>query len=89
MTGCRVECATVGVYLGTTGIFVGDTVDVLVNMDINDWMGRKSLQIIIRDIIVATSHKSTDFASANSSSLNLIVFHLFLLLGSIELNQHR
>ena len=42
----------------STGIFVGDTVDILFNMDINDWMGRKSLQIIIRDIIVATSQKS-------------------------------
>ena len=42
----------------STGIFVGDTVDVLINMDINDWMGRKSLQIIIRDITVATSQKS-------------------------------
>ena len=42
----------------STGIFVGDTVDVLFNMDINDWMGRKSLQIIIRDIKVTASQKS-------------------------------
>ena len=42
----------------STGIFVGDTVDVLFNMDINDWMGRKSLQIVIRDIAVTASQKS-------------------------------
>jgi single-stranded-DNA-specific exonuclease len=42
----------------STGIFVGDTVDILFNVDINDWMGRKSLQIIIRDISVSYSQKT-------------------------------
>ena len=40
------------------GVLVGDTVDILFNIDINDWMGRKSLQIIIRDICVSSSQKT-------------------------------
>ncbi len=31
-------------------IFVGDKVDVMFNLDINEWNGRKSLQLIVRDI---------------------------------------
>ena len=42
----------------STGVFVGDVVDILFNVDINDWMGRKSLQIIIKDIIVSSSQKN-------------------------------
>ncbi len=42
----------------STGISVGDTVNIIFNLDINDWQGRKSLQIIIRDIAVAASSKS-------------------------------
>lgn len=42
----------------STGIFVGDTVDILFNIDINDWLGRKSLQIIIRDIAISSSQES-------------------------------
>lgn len=41
----------------STGVYVGDTVDILFNIDINNWMGRKSLQIIIRDINVVASQK--------------------------------
>jgi len=41
----------------STGVFVGDTVDILFNIDINNWLGRKSLQIIIRDINVVKSQK--------------------------------
>jgi single-stranded-DNA-specific exonuclease len=32
------------------GIYVGDTVDILFNIDINEWNGRESVQLIIRDI---------------------------------------
>jgi single-stranded-DNA-specific exonuclease len=32
------------------GIYPGDKVDVLFNIDINEWMGRESVQLIIRDI---------------------------------------
>ena len=42
----------------STGVFVGDTVDILFNVDINDWMGRRSLQIVIRDINVTRSQQT-------------------------------
>ena len=32
------------------GIYTGDKVDVLFNIDINEWNGRESVQLIIRDI---------------------------------------
>ncbi len=32
------------------GLYVGDKVDVLFNIDINEWGGRESVQMIIRDI---------------------------------------
>ena len=32
------------------GIYVGDRVDILFNIDINEWGGRESVQIILRDI---------------------------------------
>ena len=32
------------------GIYVGDKVDVLFNLDINEWGGRESVQLIVRDI---------------------------------------
>ena len=32
------------------GVYVGDKVDVLFNVDINEWGGRKSVQLILRDI---------------------------------------
>ena len=34
----------------TLGIYAGDKVDVLFNIDINEWSGRESVQIIVRDI---------------------------------------
>lgn len=33
-----------------TGVRVGDTVDILFNIDINEWAGRKNVQLIVRDI---------------------------------------
>ena len=32
------------------GIYPGDKVDVLFNIDVNEWMGRESVQLIVRDI---------------------------------------
>ncbi len=32
------------------GIYVGEKVDVLVNVDINEWMGKKSVQLVIKDM---------------------------------------
>ena len=32
------------------GIYVGDKVDVLFNIDVNEWGGRESVQLIVRDI---------------------------------------
>ena len=32
------------------GIYPGDKADVLFNVDINEWMGRESVQLIVRDI---------------------------------------
>ena len=34
----------------TLGLYVGDEVDVLFNIDINEWAGHRSVQIIVRDI---------------------------------------
>ena len=39
------------------GIYVGDKVDVLFNLDVNEWGGRESAQIIIRDIKPSLSEK--------------------------------
>ncbi len=34
----------------TLGIYPGDEVDILFNLDVNDWLGRRSVQVIVRDI---------------------------------------
>ena len=39
------------------GIYVGDKVDVLFNLDINEWGGRESVQLIIRDIKPSVTQK--------------------------------
>ena len=39
------------------GVYVGDKVDVLFNVDINEWGGRKSVQLILRDIRQSASQK--------------------------------
>ena len=39
------------------GIYVGDKVDVLFNIDINEWGGRESTQLIIRDFKHSQSQK--------------------------------
>ena len=40
------------------GVFAGDKVDILFNIGINEWLDRKSVQLIIRDIKVAMSSES-------------------------------
>ena len=32
------------------GVYHGDKIDVLFNLDINEWMGRKNVQLIVKDI---------------------------------------
>lgn len=34
----------------STGVFNGDKVDVLFNVDINEWLGRRTVQLIVKDI---------------------------------------
>ncbi len=42
----------------TLGIYNGDKVDAIFNVDINEWLGRRSLQLIIKDIRPSASqHK--------------------------------
>ena len=40
------------------GITQGDLIDVLFNIDINEWLGRKSVQIIVKDIRLSDSNIS-------------------------------
>ena len=44
-----------GKALSTLDLFVGDTVDVMFNLDINEWNGRKTLQLITREISLSES----------------------------------
>ena len=39
-------------------IYVGDKVDILFNVDINEWGGRKSIQLIVRDVKSSSSQKN-------------------------------
>ena len=40
------------------GIYAGDIVDVLFNIDINEWCGRRSVQLIVRDIRTSRSQRN-------------------------------
>ena len=42
------------------GIYVGDKIDVLVNIDINEWAGRENLQVILRDLKISEDQKSSE-----------------------------
>ena len=46
--------SVVGMYFScrseTLGLHVGESVDVLFNIDVNEWKGRRSVQFIIRDV---------------------------------------
>jgi len=37
------------------GIYVGDKIDMLFNIDVNEWGGRESVQIIVRDLKITKS----------------------------------
>lgn len=39
------------------GIYVGDKVDVMFNLDVNEWGGRESVQIIVRDLKPSVSQR--------------------------------
>ncbi len=39
------------------GIYVGDSVDVMFNIDVNEWGGRESVQLIIRDLKIAKGQR--------------------------------
>lgn len=40
------------------GVYVGDKVDVLFNLDINEWGGRESVQVIVRDLKPSMAQKA-------------------------------
>ncbi len=44
-----------GKSLAELDLFVGDTADVLFQLDINEWNGRRSVQLIVRDIHLSES----------------------------------
>ncbi len=39
------------------GLYVGDEVDVLFNVDVNEWAGHKSVQLIVRDVKQSRSQR--------------------------------
>ena len=42
----------------TLGVYVGDKVDVMFNLDVNEWGGRESVQMIIRDLKPSVTEKA-------------------------------
>ena len=40
------------------GLYVGDKVDVLFNIDVNEWAGRRNVQMIVRDVKQSASERS-------------------------------
>lgn len=40
------------------GLYIGDKVDILFNIDINEWAGRRNAQLIVRDIKQSESQRS-------------------------------
>ncbi len=40
-----------------TGVFASDKVDVLFTVDVNEWMGRRSVQLIVKDVKLASDNK--------------------------------
>jgi single-stranded-DNA-specific exonuclease len=43
-------------------IYVGDKADILFNIDVNEWGGRRSVQLIIRDIKPSASQSALDIS---------------------------
>ncbi|MBQ9070430.1 MAG: single-stranded-DNA-specific exonuclease RecJ [Clostridia bacterium] len=54
--------AIVGMFFScrheSLGLYVGDRVDVLFNIDVNEWAGRRNVQLIVRDIKQSDSTRS-------------------------------
>ncbi len=46
----------------TLDVYVGDKVDILFNVDVNEWGGRKSVQLIIRDVKQSQAQKSSSMS---------------------------
>ncbi len=42
------------------GVYAGDSIDIMFNIDINEWGGRESVQLIVRDLKIASSQKTED-----------------------------
>lgn len=42
------------------GVYTGDRIDVLFNLDINEWLGRKSAQLIIKDLKSSSNRSETE-----------------------------
>ena len=40
------------------GVYVGDKIDVLFNIDINEWAGRENLQVIVRDLKISEEQRN-------------------------------
>jgi single-stranded-DNA-specific exonuclease len=40
-----------------TGVFASDKVDVLFTVDVNEWMGRRSVQLIVKDVKLASDNR--------------------------------
>ena len=53
--GRQFQAICFGKMLSQLDLFVGDTVDVMFNLDINEWNGRKTLQLITREIALSES----------------------------------
>lgn len=54
----NLSCMYFSVSPDTLGVYPGDRVDLMFNLDINEWMGRKSAQLIIRDLHPSGSQES-------------------------------
>lgn len=44
----------------TLGLYPADSADILFNVDVNEWLGRKSVQIIVRDIKFSGRQKENE-----------------------------
>ena len=40
----------------SVGVYPGDMVDIIFNLDLNEWAGRQSVQLLVRDIKHSSSH---------------------------------
>ncbi len=40
-----------------TGVYAGDKIDILFTVDVNEWMGRRSVQLIVKDVKLSDDNK--------------------------------